>query len=53
MVRKINIQDPTDISDFVTTFLIGPEAAIKESNRKRARKEFRDATKDFSDLFSF
>ncbi len=54
--RKTSQRDPTeflDVIDNVNIFLLGPNAAIKESNRKKARKEFRSAAEGFSQEFSF
>jgi len=54
--RKTSQRDPTeflDVIDNVNVFLLGPEAAIREKNRKKARKEFRSAAQGFSAEFNF
>ena len=46
-MKKIKIPDPIDIADTVNVFFLGPNAAIKESNRKKAQKQFKDEFKMF------
>lgn len=39
--------DPIDFVDTVNVFFLGPNAAIKETNRKKAGKQFRRELKTF------
>ena len=52
MVRKFGFVkpgelDPIDFVDTVNVFFLGPNAAIKEKNRKEGRKQFRSDLKRF------
>ena len=41
------IPDPIDLVDTFNVFFLGPNAAMKESNRKKAHKQFKDEFKMF------
>jgi len=40
--------DFIDLVDSVNSFLLGPNATLKESNRKKAQKQFNKELKSFS-----
>ena len=46
-MKKVTIPDPIDIVDTVNVFFLGPNAAMKQSNRKKAQKQFKDEFKMF------
>lgn len=40
--------DPLDFADTVNVFFLGPNAAVKEKNRKQAQKEFQEQLRSFN-----
>jgi len=46
-MKKITIHDPIDLVDTFNVFFLGPNAAIRESNRKKAQKQFKEEFKMF------
>jgi len=46
-MKKIKIPDPIDLVDTANVFFLGPNAAIKESNREKAQKQFKKEFKMF------
>ena len=44
---KPGMLDPIDFVDTVNVFFLGPNAAVKEKNRRKAQKEFSRQFREF------